>query len=128
MKRVAVLLMCVAVAIGLIGASAFCQEDMVEVNSSMFAAPQRAPSVFRHDEHNETAAIADCNVCHHVYDDTGKLLETESSEGQPCADCHDLKDKGRQPGLMKAFHLNCKGCHQKEAKGPVMCGECHRRK
>jgi hypothetical protein len=28
---------------------------------------------------------------------------------------------------MKAFHLNCKGCHQERKKGPVMCGECHAR-
>jgi hypothetical protein len=26
---------------------------------------------------------------------------------------------------MKAYHLNCKGCHQEQKKGPVMCGECH---
>jgi hypothetical protein len=27
--------------------------------------------------------------------------------------------------LRKAFHLNCKGCHQTKKQGPVMCGECH---
>jgi hypothetical protein len=29
------------------------------------------------------------------------------------------------PGLTKAFHTNCKGCHENKNKGPVMCGECH---
>jgi hypothetical protein len=29
--------------------------------------------------------------------------------------------------LRKAFHLNCKGCHQTKKQGPVMCGECHAR-
>jgi hypothetical protein len=27
--------------------------------------------------------------------------------------------------LRRAFHLNCKGCHQIKKQGPVMCGECH---
>jgi hypothetical protein len=27
--------------------------------------------------------------------------------------------------LRKAFHFNCKGCHQNKKQGPVMCGECH---
>jgi hypothetical protein len=27
--------------------------------------------------------------------------------------------------LAKAFHLNCKGCHEQRGKGPIMCGQCH---
>jgi hypothetical protein len=30
--------------------------------------------------------------------------------------------------LRRAFHLNCKGCHQSKMQGPVMCGECHARR
>ena len=105
--------------------SAYSQEDMVIINSDDFDSSQRPPTVFRHDEHNEAAEIEECNECHHVYDDDGKLVEDESSEDQLCSDCHELKSSGRQLALMKAFHTNCKGCHQEKKNGPVMCGQCH---
>jgi hypothetical protein len=104
--------------------TAWSQEDMQMVSSESFIKAQRPAAVFPHDAHNEKAKIENCNQCHHVYED-GKLVEDESSEDRRCADCHGLEDAGRQPGLMKAFHLNCKGCHQTKKKGPVMCGECH---
>jgi hypothetical protein len=28
---------------------------------------------------------------------------------------------------MKAFHMNCKGCHIDRKEGPITCGECHER-
>ncbi len=103
---------------------AAAQEDMSVIDNSVFENPQRPPSVFNHDEHNELAGIVECNQCHHVYED-GKLLEDESSEDQRCADCHELTDSGRIPGLMKAFHTNCKSCHREKKNGPLMCGQCH---
>jgi hypothetical protein len=103
------------------------QEDMTVVSSEAFTQPRRPAAVFPHDAHNERARIETCNQCHHVYVD-GKLVEDESSEDRRCSDCHGLEDAGRQPGLMKAFHLNCKGCHQSQKKGPLMCGECHVRR
>ena len=105
--------------------SADAQEDLVTINSDGFDSPQRPAAVFRHDEHNEAAEIEECNECHHVYDDAGQLVEDESSEDQRCSDCHELKATGRQLALMKAFHTNCKGCHQQKKSGPVMCGQCH---
>jgi len=104
---------------------AHSQEDLVILDNTIFENPKRPPVAFRHDQHNELAQIDECNECHHVYEG-GELIEDESSEDQSCSDCHDLKDSGRQPALMKAYHLNCKGCHMKQKKGPVMCGECHR--
>ncbi|UCD77139.1 MAG: cytochrome c3 family protein [Desulfobacterales bacterium] len=109
----------------LIFVSAYSQEDMVVVNSDAFDNPQRPPSVFRHEEHNEKAGIEECNECHHVYDDDGKPVEDESSEDQRCSECHELEASGKKPALMKAFHTNCKGCHKEKSKGPVMCGQCH---
>jgi hypothetical protein len=105
--------------------SVYAQEDMVEIDNTVFTNPQRPPSIFKHDEHNEKAKIDQCNECHHVYEN-GKRLEYESSEGQPCSDCHGLKGspEGTLP-LMKAFHTNCKGCHLDKQAGPIMCGECH---
>jgi hypothetical protein len=95
------------------------------IDNDVFDNPQRPPSVFIHDEHNELAQIEDCNQCHHVYDDNGNLQEDESSEDQSCSDCHDQEPSGKKPGLLKAFHRNCKDCHKQQKKGPLMCGQCH---
>jgi len=102
------------------------QEDMTVLDNSVFENPQRPQVPFQHDRHNELAHIDECNECHHVYED-GKRIEDDSSEGQLCSECHGLKANGNQPALMKAFHLNCKGCHVQRKKGPVMCGECHQK-
>lgn len=86
----------------------------------------RPVSRFSHDEHNEKAGLEEnCTICHHSYDEQGKLIEDESSEGTPCADCHKEKANGNQPELIKAYHQQCKRCHEKEGKGPHACGECH---
>ena len=110
--------------IGMILLPAFSQEDMEVVDNEGFTKKQRPPVVFRHDEHNETAQIEDCSECHHVYEN-GQKLEDESSEDQSCSDCHDEKGAENNPGLKKAFHSNCKGCHLEQKKGPIMCGKCH---
>ena len=105
--------------------AAYTQEDMEFVDNSSFNRPERAPSVFAHDEHNEKAGIEECNECHHDYDENGKKIEDISTEDQQCSECHSENETGRKPSLMKAFHSNCKGCHVREKKGPIMCGECH---
>lgn len=127
MKRCAILALAAVMTVVLMLAAAHSQEKMVFVKSDAFARHQRPSAVFRHDRHNEKAGIDACGECHHVYQD-GKRVEDETSEDKRCGDCHGLEDSGRQPGLMKAFHLNCKGCHQEKQKGPVMCGECHARR
>ena len=104
----------------------WAQEDMTVVDNSVFDDPQRTPSVFIHDEHNDNAGLDDCAECHHVYED-GQRLEDESSEDQSCSECHSLEGGDGQPALMKAFHTNCKGCHQQEERGPILCGECHQK-
>ena len=122
-KRIALPLTLI-VGIVFILTTAWSQDEMTVVDNSVFDNPQRPPSVFVHDEHNEIAEIYDCNVCHHVYED-GQLVEDESSEDMYCSDCHDLEMSDGQPPLMNAFHANCKGCHEEQGKGPIMCGECH---
>lgn len=106
-------------------ASVYSQEDMAFVSNEVFDNPQRGPALFAHDEHNEAAGLDDCAECHHLYDDSGNLVEDESSEDQACAECHGDKDEGGKPKLIKAYHLNCKYCHLQEKKGPVMCAQCH---
>jgi len=127
MKKVAILVSSMWLVAMLFWVTAWSQEDIVVLDDSAFENSQRPPSVFVHEEHNEAAEIEDCNACHHVYDDEGNLVEDESSEDQLCSDCHGLEADGRQPGLMKAYHMNCKGCHLDQKKGPIMCGECHQK-
>ena len=113
----------------LIGISSWpsgAQEEIDLLQESGLGNSQRQAVIFRHDEHNEAAEIDECNECHHIYED-GVKLEDESSEDQKCNDCHETKSSGDIPGLRKAFHLNCKGCHLQMRKGPVMCGQCHQR-
>jgi len=124
MKTVTRIALSLMIGIVLVVTPAWSQDDMTLVDNASFDNPQRTPSVFVHDVHNEAAGIDDCAECHHVYED-GKRLEDESSEDQSCSECHDLKGSGSQPSLIKAFHTNCKGCHQAQKKGPIMCGECH---
>ena len=122
-KRLLLFLMVPAICIFLI-LPALSQEDMAVVKDDGFQKRQRPPAVFEHDNHNETAEIESCNECHHLYED-GKKLEDDSSEEQLCSDCHSENSSDNQPGLKKAFHLNCKGCHLEKKKGPIMCGKCH---
>lgn len=102
----------------------YSQEEMTHVDNDVYQSPQRVPAVFNHEQHNEIAGIEECSECHHVYEE-GKKLEDESSEDQRCSECHDFKTSDNTPGLTKAYHSNCKGCHQQQNKGPIMCGECH---
>jgi cytochrome c553 len=124
MGKFLVIMAAVVVGAVLLLASAYSQEDMTVVDNSWFDAPRRPPAVFDHDSHNETADLTDCAECHHVYEN-GVKSEYDSSEGQACGECHELEDVGRQPGLMRAFHLKCKGCHLERRQGPVVCGACH---
>jgi hypothetical protein len=103
---------------------ALSQEDMEVIEDEGLQKRQRPPAVFKHDEHNETAEIEECNECHHIYEN-GEKLEDESSEDQLCSECHSEDSSDNRPDLVKAFHLNCKGCHLAKKKGPIMCGECH---
>ena len=126
MKRPSLVIIAIAIIPFLMTLPVFGQEDMVVVEGDSFENQRRPAAVFRHDDHNESAEIEECNECHHVYEN-GEKVDDESSEDQRCADCHTEKAIENQPGLRKAFHLNCKGCHQSKKKGPVMCGECHAR-
>ena len=105
--------------------SGFSQEDVMKVADSAFGVRLRPSVKFLHEDHNEKAGIDDCAECHHVWEN-GKKLEDESSEDMECSECHMKNGKGRMD-LIKAYHDNCKGCHEESKKGPIMCGECHRK-
>jgi hypothetical protein len=124
MKNKAVIALMISAVMVLVLGSAYSQDNMMHVDSSVFSNPQRDAAVFRHDEHNDIAEIDACNECHHIYED-GKKLEDESSEDEQCMDCHKAKSSGNTPSLRKAYHANCKGCHLAKEKGPIRCGNCH---
>ena len=110
-----------------LAANAFPKEVPSSANRTGFHVKQRPDAIFDHDDHNETAAIEDCDVCHHRYQN-GVLIEGESSEGQPCSDCHPMDSHGPTRNLVRAYHRLCKGCHIAKEAGPIVCGQCHVRR
>lgn len=117
---------CMAGAMGLVlfvALAGFSQQDVTRVEDSAFKNRMRPSVSFLHDQHNEKAKIEECHVCHHVYDH-GKKVETSSSEGTKCSECHETKDNDTLL-LVRAYHNLCKGCHMEKKAGPVMCAECH---
>ncbi len=125
MKRTLALLFSLALALVLVQ-GALAQEAMKTLAPAAFKKPQRPPAVFVHDQHNEKAQLADCVACHHGGKD-GKQDRSASTEGTPCSDCHKVKPEKGRTGLMNAYHKQCIGCHRTKAKGPVACGQCHKR-
>lgn len=101
------------------------QDDIEYVDDSGFASTMRPLPGFKHDEHNEKADIWECNVCHHVYDEDGNLIEDESSEDYECSECHGAQGDEYPMDLVRRYHQNCKGCHLDQKAGPITCGECH---
>ncbi|MFZ2634300.1 MAG: cytochrome c3 family protein [Desulfosalsimonadaceae bacterium] len=118
-----ILLMLLAVSI----CPAHAQEDITQVADSAFEAPMRPPVAFHHDAHNEKAGIDDCSICHHAYEN-GEKQEDDDSVGMECSECHLKKDQNNPIGLIQAYHRQCTGCHADRKAGPVMCGECHRKR
>lgn len=105
--------------------AALSQEDMKFIKAEAFPVHTRPAAVFVHDAHNEKANIDDCAACHHGKDANGKQTTEETSEGEPCAECHAVNASGTTP-LMRAYHQQCITCHQEKNSGPTHCGGCHR--
>jgi hypothetical protein len=106
--------------------SSFSDEEKSRIDNEEFENPKRVACVYDHDGHQDASEVVECNVCHHLYED-GKKVEDETSEGESCAECHELNSSEETLPLRKAYHTRCKGCHMTEKAGPVLCGECHQR-
>lgn len=111
-----------------------------ETDSSKTVIKKRPPVAFTHESH---MGSYECLDCHHKYEGDSKenvLEEDELTEIEPeaiimldlpkvelngikCASCHNKDNKIVKS--REAFHRQCIGCHEKESKGPVLCGECH---
>ncbi|MGD9016208.1 MAG: cytochrome c3 family protein [Desulfobacterales bacterium] len=107
----------------LFAAASAAQEEVMTLSMGDGTAHSRSKVVFEHERHSE---LTECQRCHHDYDDYGANI---GGEGQPCADCHTIVPRANPISLASAFHLQCKGCHEKAAgidrRLPVMCGQCH---
>ncbi len=102
------------------------QEDEMMLPARDPAGLERPAVAFSHARHAEQL---DCRRCHHDFDVLGN--NTVDEDGQACADCHTSSPGSNPVPLTRAYHLQCKGCHQAlNAAGqatplPVMCGQCH---
>ena len=103
---------------------AFSQEDMKTIAPDAFGTLTRPAATFAHDQHNEKAGVEDCVQCHHSGANGVQDLSS-SSEGTPCSDCHAVEPEKGATSLNSAYHKQCIGCHTKEGKGPLACGQCH---
>lgn len=115
----------------LLASFAFSQEAMMLLEHRELGVHERPPVPFSHEKH---ADILDCLRCHHDFDQYGNNRGGED-KAQSCAACHGQAsslEKKLVP-LEKAFHGQCKGCHESmwtagKKSGPVTCGECHVKK
>ncbi|MBA3037688.1 MAG: cytochrome c3 family protein [Desulfobacterium sp.] len=121
-KKTWVLCSVIVLSIIFLFVTAYSQDNIKYVQDPAFTKRMRPAAVFNHDEHNENASIDDCSTCHHFYKDKVKV-ENETSEDMKCSECHKI-DKDPVP-LINKYHLRCKGCHEQEKAGPLMCSECH---
>ncbi len=120
--------------------SAVCTGD----DATKKNAKQRPQVSFSHEDHMGMGESG-CLECHHKYENGENVLDDgelggaeyeetmildvnapEDSSGYECATCHGNKTISKM-SAMDAFHKQCIGCHEKEKKGPVLCGECHKR-
>src|SRR3990170_7778093 len=74
----------------------------------------KTPVEFNHKAHVTDRAKA-CKDCHH---------KNEAGKEEKCSNCHKAKTEGNVVELKEAFHITCKDCHKKMAKGPTKCDEC----
>jgi len=56
------------------------------------------------------------------------LKHQEIKQDKGCTACHETNQGGKIAGLGKDWaHKTCKGCHAEMGKGPVKCGDCHKK-
>jgi hypothetical protein len=58
---------------------------------------------------------ANCETCHHTYDDKQKALIYQKNSENSCRACHKTADDKNARSMKKAAHAACIGCHMKLA-------------
>lgn len=105
-------------------AAGTAQDEIITLGLGEATPHQRPQVVFPHEQHAEAIV---CMRCHHDFDEFGTNI---GGDEQACAECHGATAGDNPIPLTKAFHLQCKSCHEDVARGggrdlPVMCGQCH---
>ncbi|MDD9305046.1 MAG: cytochrome c3 family protein [Desulfobacter sp.] len=127
MKLQSLIIVFILLTLGAWGAMASDNGEESRMDVSAFENPQRPAALFDHDTHNENAELEDCAICHHVWEN-GQVVEDESSEDSPCSECHGLVPGPENAmSLSNAFHTQCRTCHIDTGKGPLLCGQCHKK-
>jgi hypothetical protein len=105
--------------------------DVLTLDNKAYKADRKGPVTFTHRKHAMEYRVS-CWDCHHEYKD-GKNVWSAWGETQKCSKCHDPeKSQDKVANLQKAFHMNCKTCHQnlaaqKKKTGPYKkCLGCHK--
>ena len=94
----------------------YSQEDMTHVDNERI----KAPSACRqYSTMNSTTRLPESKSAASAttFTKRAKSWKTNLSEDQRCSECHDFKASDNTPGLTKAYHTNCKGCHLQQKKG-----------
>ena len=126
MKACILMLFSLLIALLVVAVPVFSDDNANRLEDPAFETQHRPGSLFDHDIHMEMND-GDCSACHHVYEN-GQKSADETSEGEACSDCHQLKDTPEnRVDLLSAYHHLCKECHVEQKQGPIACGECHRR-
>ncbi|MBN2124287.1 MAG: cytochrome c3 family protein [Deltaproteobacteria bacterium] len=106
------------------------EADVVVIDNGDYEKDRRGPVRFTHKRHALDYGIS-CWDCHHKYEG-GRNDWRPWDETLMCSDCHEAQtDQEKAVNLQKAFHANCKGCHESMAKegkktGPHRgCFGCH---
>jgi hypothetical protein len=104
--------------------------DVIVINNKGYDSDRKGPVTFTHRKHALDYKVS-CWDCHHEYDD-GKNLWAPWNETEKCSECHmPSEDMEEVMNLQKAYHVNCKNCHEERAKenknpGPYRkCYGCH---
>ncbi|MEW6666484.1 MAG: cytochrome c3 family protein [Thermodesulfobacteriota bacterium] len=105
--------------------------DVLTLDNKGYKSDRKGAVTFTHLKHAMEYRVS-CWDCHHEYKD-GKNIWSPWGETQQCVQCHDpAKSKDKVMNLQKAYHLNCKTCHQnlaaqKKKTGPhKKCLGCHK--
>ncbi len=107
MRKLVVVLMVAAFVVGFSGMGLAAGPKVVKLPAKMMG-----DVTFPHAMHQKI--VKDCKTCHHMGVAAGN-----------CSKCHGVKEG--VPSAKDAFHKTCKGCHQKENKGPTNCKGCHKK-
>ena len=107
--------------------------DVIMIDNKGYKKDRKGPVRFTHKRHALIHKVS-CWECHHVYD-KGENVWVPWGETKKCNQCHDpIKDGPTNKNLHKAFHYNCKVCHEalakkaKKAGDARKCTNCHLKK